>query len=226
MRRYLMIVLVIAALVISALAFSSFPAPGDDSPDVPETAAASVGTAPTGTGFFNFGGGLHGGDDGSSDGSSDGDSDGGSRRTTAPHADSKLGRFIEDNPHVSTDDRGAITLDASVLFDFDSAALSEGGKESVKSFMEVYMEALFDSNGETEVTQITVEGHTDTVGSRAYNQNLSEERAYAVMLYCIELHPVLKYYLAAKGCADDYPVLNPDGTVNMSASRRVCFVTE
>ena len=113
-----------------------------------------------------------------------------------------------------------------MLFDFDSAALSEGGKESVKSFMEVYMEALFDSNGETEVTQITVEGHTDTVGSRAYNQNLSEERAYAVMQYCIELHPVLKYYLAAKGCADDYPVLNPDGTVNMSASRRVCFVTE
>lgn len=133
---------------------------------------------------------------------------------------------VKSNPNVTFDTRGAISLDAEVLFDYNSSTLSDKGKESIKSFLDDYVKAVFNDDGTTEVKKITVEGHTDTDGSHEYNQKLSEDRAKTVMDYCNEQHPELKKYLVAKGCSYDCPVLKDDGTVDMAASRRVCFVAE
>ena len=145
---------------------------------------------------------------------------------TLPKLNLELGLKLKTNPYVTLDARGAISLDTSVLFDYDSAELNDKGKESLKSFLNDYVKEIFNSDGTAKVKKITVEGHTDTDGSREYNQKLSEQRAKAVMDYCNQIHPELKPYLVAKGCAYDYPVLKADGSIDMAASRRVCFVAE
>lgn len=135
-----------------------------------------------------------------------------------------IGERMRDNPHVTTDARGALSLDSRVLFGYDSAELSEEGRESLTEFLRDYMRAVFDENGNTDVSWIVIEGHTDTDGSYDYNLDLSENRAYAVMEFCIEQYPMLADYLVAVGCSYDDPVYREDGTVDMEASRRVCFL--
>ena len=112
---------------------------------------------------------------------------------------------------------------------FKTNKQSQGGIRrypNIKGFIDDYVNAIFKEDGTTDVKKITVEGHTDTDGSYDYNLQLSEKRATAVMNYCNELHPELKGYLVAKGCSYDYPVYKSDGSVDMAASRRVCFVAE
>ena len=127
---------------------------------------------------------------------------------------------------LSKDDRGAVTLDATVLFDYDSAKVSDKGKASLKKLIDAYADTISTDDGTVLIKKITVEGHTDTDGDHAYNQKLSLERAQNVLDYCVSLHPELKSIMSAKGCADDNPVKKADGSVDMAASRRVCFVAE
>jgi OOP family OmpA-OmpF porin len=47
--------------------------------------------------------------------------------------------------------------------------------------------------------QIQVAGHTDNVGSAAFNMNLSQGRAEAVRVYMISVAPELGNHLTAKG---------------------------
>ena len=57
-----------------------------------------------------------------------------------------IGERMRDNPHVTTDARGALSLDSRVLFGYDSAELSEEGRESLTEFLRDYMRAVFDEN--------------------------------------------------------------------------------
>ncbi|TNE67220.1 MAG: OmpA family protein [Bacteroidetes bacterium] len=73
--------------------------------------------------------------------------------------------------------RKRITFSAGVLFDSGEAQLREEALpelDQVVQFMEKYPDA-----------RIGIAGHTDDVGSEAYNQNLSERRAQAVYQYLI-----------------------------------------
>ena len=64
------------------------------------------------------------------------------------------------------------------LFDFDSDKIKEenySGLNIVANFLK-----------ENPNVSVKVEGHTDNIGSKEYNQNLSERRAKAVANYLIE----------------------------------------
>lgn len=63
-----------------------------------------------------------------------------------------------------------VTLDTDILFDFDSAELSDTAKKKIKDLVE-------DLPADSE---ITVGGHTDSKGEDDYNKKLSEDRAKAV----------------------------------------------
>ena len=68
-----------------------------------------------------------------------------------------------------------ISLDASVLFDFDKSVLrseAENVLQSAADRLKAYPRA-----------RVVVEGHTDNVGAPAYNQRLSEQRAASVVKY-------------------------------------------
>lgn len=118
---------------------------------------------------------------------------------------------------------GRVTMDASFLFDVDSTEISEEGKDYLDSFVKAYSKVILARAKEGTVSQIILEGHTDTNGTHEYNQELSEKRAEAVADYCIELQPELAEFIETKGFSYDQPVYDKDGNVDMDASRRVVF---
>lgn len=73
------------------------------------------------------------------------------------------------------DDELRVTVDNSILFDFNSSSLRSASRDELRE-----MAGVFNRYGDTT---IAVQGHTDSVGSESYNQRLSERRAGAVANY-------------------------------------------
>jgi outer membrane protein OmpA-like peptidoglycan-associated protein len=68
-----------------------------------------------------------------------------------------------------------VTVRNEVLFDFNSAGLRQASRDSLREMANVFEKY--------PNTTISVQGHTDSIGSAAYNQRLSERRAEAVANY-------------------------------------------
>jgi len=79
-----------------------------------------------------------------------------------------------------------ITLASKALFDFDKAVLKPEGKAAIDS------EIIAKLKDVQKLELVLVTGHTDRIGTQAYNQKLSERRADAV-----------RDYLVSKGVARD-----------------------
>ncbi|MDR3002091.1 MAG: OmpA family protein [Fibromonadaceae bacterium] len=68
---------------------------------------------------------------------------------------------------------------SDILFETGKADLKNELKENLAAIGAILQSLLTES-------KVTVEGHTDNVGSEEFNQRLSEQRANAVMQYLIE----------------------------------------
>ncbi len=71
------------------------------------------------------------------------------------------------------------SVSASALFDFDKAILKESGRQELAR-----LDQIIKSKG-LAVKDIDLVGYTDSMGTEAYNQRLSERRAQAVYQYLI-----------------------------------------
>ena len=72
--------------------------------------------------------------------------------------------------------------------------------------------------------RIEIGGHTDSQGSDAYNQKLSEERAAAVREYLLPKFPTLKAdQLTSAGYGESSPIAPNDTAFNRAKNRRVEF---
>ena len=92
-----------------------------------------------------------------------------------------------------------ITLDSKVLFDFDKAVLKPEGKSAIDS-------AVVSKIGQIQKLEVVlVTGHTDPLGTEAYNQKLSERRADAVRDYLVS-KGVPKDKIEAIGVGEKQPV--------------------
>ena len=127
---------------------------------------------------------------------------------------------------------GSITLDASVLFDVGRYDLKESGKAVLDEFLPVYLSVLMSPENEANIAEIIIEGHTDTDGSYMSNLRLSQNRAYSVMAYILDdnnraITGTMKYRLrriaTANGRSFSNPILDENGQVDKTASRRVEF---
>lgn len=126
---------------------------------------------------------------------------------------------------------GEIALDSTVLFGVSESVISAEGKTFLKKFMEIYTSVVFNEKYSGFVSNIMVEGHTDTQGSYELNKKLSEERANSVRDYCISAEcgvdaayaEALQTMLQAIGYSYDKPIYNENGEVDLDASRRVSF---
>ncbi|MGH8799681.1 MAG: OmpA family protein [Casimicrobiaceae bacterium] len=72
-----------------------------------------------------------------------------------------------------------ITLASKALFDFDKAVLKPEGKAALDS------EVIDKLRDVTRLELVLVTGHTDRIGTQAYNQRLSERRANTVRDYLV-----------------------------------------
>lgn len=120
---------------------------------------------------------------------------------------------------------GEIAVDSSVLFGGDSALLNEDGKAFLERFLPIYSSVVESEKYRGFVSRTVIEGHTAPLAGSTYESGLplSEERASAVLDYCLSLDGSLAGKLTAVGCSNSKPVYNTEGEVDLVASRRVSF---
>ena len=104
-----------------------------------------------------------------------------------------------------------MTLSSDANFDFDKAILKPAGKANLDQFLA--------SLAGAKVSGISVVGHTDSIGSDAYNQTLSEKRAVAVADYLVGKGvPAAAIQAAGKG--ESQPVADNGSKAGRAANRR------
>ncbi len=105
----------------------------------------------------------------------------------------------------------------NINFAFDSSTIPEADVMEVTrigDFMKHY-----------ENTRVIIEGHTDNVGSHAYNQRLSQARADAVRDRLILLHGIDPERISAIGYSFDRPIAPNDTAEGRALNRRVDAVS-
>jgi outer membrane protein OmpA-like peptidoglycan-associated protein len=110
------------------------------------------------------------------------------------------------------DDLLKITLQNQVLFDFDKA--------SVKPAMEPTLTKLASVLVKYDQSDATVVGYTDSVGSEAYNKQLSLRRAQAVVDFLVA-QGVPAQRLRAEGMGEANPVASNATDAGRQLNRRV-----
>lgn len=110
-----------------------------------------------------------------------------------------------------------LTLNSDANFDFDKAELKPAGKANLDQFLAGLAGA--------KVTGISIVGHTDSVGSDAYNQKLSEKRAAAVANY-LSSKGVPAAAIQASGKGEAQPVADNGSKAGRAANRRVEVVAK
>ncbi len=106
-----------------------------------------------------------------------------------------------------------ISLKSSVLFDFDKSTLKPEATE------ELHNAAL--KIKEFSNVRIIIEGHTDNIGTDAYNRDLSMRRAAAVKDYFISKEGMEIYEIESSGFGESRPIATNDTEEGRAMNRRV-----
>lgn len=139
--------------------------------------------------------------------------------------------FSKNNINVDIDAQtGALTLEASVMFDYDQAELTDAGKQALEQILPIYCKVLLQDDYMKYLAEIIIDGYTDTDGDYSYNLQLSQQRSLAVAQYLLDIQgnfldatqsQNLEKYLTVNGHSMANPVLDANGNVDKDASRRV-----
>jgi outer membrane protein OmpA-like peptidoglycan-associated protein len=106
------------------------------------------------------------------------------------------------------------------LNDYAKTILFDTGKSTIKDQSAAVLENITAILKEYSFARFTIDGHTDSVGSAALNQKLSEERAYSVMNYLIE-NGIASNRLEAAGYGEDRPIAANNTRAGRTTNRRV-----
>jgi outer membrane protein OmpA-like peptidoglycan-associated protein len=112
-------------------------------------------------------------------------------------------------------ERGLVMTMRGVLFDSGSANILPGAERALGEIA-----ALLN---EYPDRRVDVEGHTDSVGSDAYNQGLSERRAGSVASL-LRLNGVASGRMESRGLGESMPVASNGDDAGRQANRRVEIV--
>lgn len=123
--------------------------------------------------------------------------------------------MLKNNGFVETSEGWSLTLPSSLLFEFDSATISQENQASIR--------ALAENLNKNGLKRLKVIGHTDNVGSAEYNQKLSLERAksvtYALYKGGYDIHGV---EIIGRGMTQ--PIYPNDTEENRAQNRRVAII--
>ncbi|GAA0775050.1 outer membrane protein OmpA [Castellaniella ginsengisoli] len=105
-----------------------------------------------------------------------------------------------------------VVLNADTFFDFDKATLKPEGKQ--------VLDQVAQQAGSVNLETVIATGHTDSIGTEAYNQGLSERRANTVKQYLISKGvPADRIYAEGKG--ELQPVASNKTREGRAQNRRV-----
>jgi outer membrane protein OmpA-like peptidoglycan-associated protein len=106
-----------------------------------------------------------------------------------------------------------VRVELDVKFDFDKSVVKEESQGDIKS--------LADFMSQYPSTSTVVEGHTDSVGTDAYNQGLSERRANAVRDVLVNQYGVGGDRVSSVGYGESRPVADNSTSDGRAINRRV-----
>ncbi len=109
---------------------------------------------------------------------------------------------------------GVVVQFHNVFFDFNQDTLKQESYSELNRLAQILQE-----NPQME---LEIAGHTDDIGSDAYNQNLSERRAAAVVRYLLS-QDIAETRLRAKGYGKRVPIDTTGTDVGRAKNRRVEF---
>ena len=113
-----------------------------------------------------------------------------------------------------------ITEEAKAQLDeFAKAIYFNSGRSSFRPGVQEKLDLIADIMKEYKDSKFSIEGHTDSVGSNALNQKLSEERAKAVMDYLVS-KGVGSARLSSKGFGEDNPIASNRTRSGRAQNRR------
>ncbi|MDO5679656.1 MAG: OmpA family protein [Pelistega sp.] len=105
-----------------------------------------------------------------------------------------------------------VTFNADTFFDFDKATLKPEGRN--------ILDQVADQVSKLNLESLIAVGHTDSVGSDAYNQRLSERRAASVKNYLVS-KGVPADQIIASGKGESAPVASNATREGRAQNRRV-----
>jgi outer membrane protein OmpA-like peptidoglycan-associated protein len=133
-----------------------------------------------------------------------------------------IGRYLENQSReldaipdatvTQQQDRLIVTFPGDVLFETGSARLSAGAQQRLGSFAQT-LNRYPESN-------LVVRGHTDSTGTMALNDRLSQDRAESVRSYLIS-QGVAGDRISATGMGAQYPVATNANEAGRQQNRRV-----
>ena len=106
----------------------------------------------------------------------------------------------------------AVTFDSGILFPFDSAELTAEARTNLRK--------LAASLQDEARTNVTIVGHTDSVGRDSYNQQLSERRGRAAVDY-LQSEGVASSRLVSRGRGETEPIASNETDQGRGENRRV-----
>lgn len=119
---------------------------------------------------------------------------------------------LKNSLNAKQTERGTLVTFGDVLFDYNKADLKPGAQGDIGK-----LSAFLQENPDRKVI---VEGYTDSTGSAAYNQSLSERRANSVRAALVR-QGVDPTRIVAQGYGKEYPVADNTSNSGRAMNRRV-----
>ena len=113
---------------------------------------------------------------------------------------------------IQSGERLVVTIPNTILFDFDSYALRYEARRDLDKVADILLRY--------PNTDVTVVGHTDSVGDAGYNQRLSEYRAQSVANYLVS-RGVQSFRISSVGYGENRPVASNSTESGRQRNRRV-----
>ncbi len=123
----------------------------------------------------------------------------------------------ETSQPVTPEAAGAPMVFNNINFESNSYDLLPEAKRE----LDTLGSALVDRQADGGMPIISLTGHTDSIGTSEYNQELSTKRAQAVERYLQFEHGIDKANLAASGAGESFPVMSNKTDRGRSLNRRV-----
>nr|GFB28934.1 hypothetical protein [Tanacetum cinerariifolium] len=121
-------------------------------------------------------------------------------------------KALQNSLNAKQTERGTLVTFGDVLFDLNKAELKSSGLVNVNKLAQFL--------SENPDRKVIVEGYTDSTGSAAYNDSLSERRANSVRMALIKMG-VGPERIVAQGYGKEYPVADNASASGRAMNRRV-----
>ena len=115
-------------------------------------------------------------------------------------------------------ERMRVSFNSDVLFGFDRATVSPSGKRALDKFSAEVAGVEYD--------HVTIEGHTDRIGTQAYNEKLSLQRADAVKTYLVSRGTIPANKITTVGKGSSQPLTDAGACKGIQTSAAVIACLE